>query len=760
MKNFKVKKRNGISEEFNIEKITKVVKWATENIAGVSASDIEINAKLNIRDGITTREIHGVIIEAAANLISLDEPNYQYVSARLLNYQLRKDVWGGKNAPKLLDYIKSNIKRGLYDKRMLEWYSVEEINKIDEFLDHDRDLEYEYASIKQYCDKYAVQNRSTKEIYETPQFTYVLVALCLFHKYTSNRLEYVKRAYNYFSKRKINLATPVLAGVRTNLLSFASCCLIDMNDTKGSINATNTAVAMATANRYGIGVNYGRIRTIGAPIRNGEAIHPGKVPFLKITEANTKAWQQNALRGGSATVTIPIWDYEIETVIQLKNIGGTNNNRVFNLDYSISISKLFYERFLKNEDVTLFSSHEVPDLYEAFGLPEFDDLYKKYEADTQLEFKKKIKARELFSLLTKERIETGRIYILNIDHANHHSPWLDKVNMANLCMEITTPMIPMEDFNDPNGEIGICILAAINWLEITSDTEFEKVCDVTVRMLDELIDYQNYFNKSAENFATKRRSLGIGITNLAAFLAKRGVKYEDVDAPNVVDEMMEKQQYYLLKSGVELAKEKGKCEKFDRTKYANGILPIDTYKSDIDSVITRKPTLDWDLLRKDIVKHGLRNSTYTAQMPCESSSLIQNATNGIEPIRSYITYKVSKVSTIPVIAPHYISWKNKYTLAFDMKDNIGYLNICAALQKWMDMSISVNMYYNVSHYADKKIPHSQIIKETLHHYKMGGKSIYYTNTEDGNKVESFDEKPTKKEKVDRSAGCDGDACAI
>lgn len=725
-------KKNGSKEEFNIDKIHKVVNWATNGIKNVSASDVEINAKLNMKDGITTEQIHSVIIDSASNLISEETPEYQYVAGRLLSYQIRKNVWGGKNPPKLIDLIKKNIKLGYYTKEILNWYTDEEINKIDEFINHDQDFEYTYCSVKQLCDKYLVKNQKSKELYETPQFRYIVAALTLFHKYPKKtRLSYVKKTYNYFSKFKINLATPQLAGLGTNNNSYASCCLIEMLDTKESINATNQAVANATCAGYGIGVNYGRMRAIGSGVKNGTILHPGVVPFLKITEANTKAWQKNGVRGGSATVNFPIWHYEIENIVQLKNsTTGTNDSRVFNLDYGIGMSKLFYERFLEDGNITLFSPHEVNDLYDAFGLPEFDDLYRAYEKDTKIKTKSVVKARDLFSLLIKERLETGRIYILNVDNANKYSSWVGKVNMSNLCMEVLQEISPLKEINDSDSEIGVCVLSAINWLEIGSDEEMEKVCDIVVRMLDEIIDIQDYFDTAAKNFCQNKRSLGIGITNLASFLASNGVKYSDPAAVDLVDEWMEKQQYYLIKSSLNLAKEKGKCNKFNSSKYSNGWLPID---KDVELLTKRKITMDWEALREDIREFGLRHTTFSCEMPCESSAAAQNVSNGVEPVRGLLSFKTSKKSSIPFLVPNIKSCKEHYELAFDMPSNIGYLNICNTIQRWMDMSMSVNQYFNPHNYEDKKIPYIQIIKEMIHFFKHGGKSLYYLNTEDHNK---------------------------
>ena len=746
-----IKKRSGEFEKFNIEKINKVINWAIDGISDVSLSEVEINAKLNITENITTHDIHQVIIDSAANLISLEKPNYQYVASRLLNYQLRKDVWGGKHAPRLIDVIHAGIKKKVYDGIILEKYSEDELNKIGEFIDHDRDLTFTYAGIKQLCDKYLIKNRVTGTIFETPQFAYALIAAYAFINYPKDtRMEYVHRFYNATSKHKINLPTPIMAGLRTNSKSYASCCLIGVDDNKESITASGTAVSIATASRCGIGIDVSKIRAIGSPVNNGEVVHTGLIPFLKIFEASVKAWQQNGLRGGSATTNIQWWHYEINDVVVLKNNAGTDDNRVRKLDYTVGMSKLFYDRVIKNEDVTLFSPHEVPHLYEAWGTPKFNKVYEECEVDRKIKIKKKISARKLFSLIVKERVETGRIYILNVDTANEHSSWLDKVTMSNLCTEVIHPTIPLKDYHDPDAEIGMCILSAINMLEIKDWKDLERTTDLIVRFLEEIIDIQTYFNKAAENFAKKRRSLSIGITNLAAFFAKNEVSYDSKQALNLLDEYMERFQYYLLKSSVSLAKERGKCDKYDRTKYAKGILPIDTYKKNVDTVCKRKLDLDWEAMRKDIKEHGLRHSTLSCCMPCESSSVIQSSTNGVEPVRSLMTYKTSKMGKLPVLVPGIGKFDSNYELAYNFKDNMGIINVNAVIQKYIDMAISTNMYYNYSHYADNVLPDAKVMKELMYAYSMGLISLYYNNTDDGDKEQS-----TNKE-----ADCSSGACKL
>jgi len=751
MSNIYVTKRSGEREKFNIDKIHKIINWAISDISDVHLSDIEINARLNLQDNISTKDIHQVLIESSANLITLETPNYQYVACRLLNYQLRKDVWGGKHAPRLLDVIKDGVKNKIYDLTIFEKYSDEEINKIGEIVDHDRDFLFTYAGLKQLCDKYLIKNRVTNIIYETPQFAYILIALYGFINYSKDtRLEYVKRFYNAISKHKINLPTPVMAGVRTRSRKYASCCLIGVDDNKESITASGTAVSIATASRCGIGIDISKIRAIGSPVSNGEVVHTGVIPFLKIYEASVKAWQQNGLRGGSATINIQWWHYEIEDIVVLKNNAGTDDNRVRKLDYTVGMSKIFYDRVIKDEQVTLFSPHDVPELYEAWGTPLFDKLYKECEQDKRIKRKKTISARKLFSLIIKERVETGRIYILNVDTANEHSSWSDRVTMSNLCTEVIHPTLPLKDFHDPDAEIGMCILSAINMLEIKDWKDLEKTCNLVVRFLEEIIDIQDYFNKAAENFAKKRRSLGIGITNLAAFLAKNNASYSSKDALLLLDEWMEHFQYYLLSASCELAQEKGKCEKFDNTKYSKNIFPLDTYKKNVDNIVKRKLSLNWNELRQKIKEHGLRHSTLSSCMPCESSSVIQSSTNGVEPVRSLVTFKTSKMGKLPVLVPGIGKYHDNYELAYDMKDNTGLININAVIQKYIDMAISTNIYYNYNHYSNHVLPDSKVMKEILYAYSMGLISLYYNNTDDGDKDQG----------LDKSNDCSSGACKL
>ena len=730
--NLLVTKRNGRGKEsLNIEKIHSMVGFATENITGVSASHVEMNSGIQFFDGITTEDIQQILIKSANDLITLESPNYQYVAARLLLFSLRKRLFHRLwEHPKFLDHIKSCIKKGMYDEDILVNYTEAEIDRLNGFIDHERDYNFTYAGLRQVMDKYLVQDRSTGDIFETPQFMYMMIAATLFAKYPKDkRLTYVKKYYDAVSKFKINIPTPVMAGVRTPLRQFASCVLVDSDDTLQSIFSSDMAIGRYVAQRAGIGINAGRIRGINSRIRGGEIQHTGVIPFLKKFEATVRCCTQNGVRGGSATVHFPIWHQEIEDILVLKNNKGTEDNRVRKLDYSIQVSKIFYERFIKDEEITLFSPNNVPGLYEAFGLPEFDELYLRYESSKKIP-QTKIRAQTLFMDLLKERAETGRIYIMNIDHCNTHSSFKDKVYMSNLCQEITLPTKPVQHIDDPDGEIALCILSAINLGLIKEKDELEELCDLSVRALDEIIDYQEYPVEAAKKSTEARRSLGIGYIGLAHYLAKNKVKYDDKRALTLVDEITEAFQYYLLKASNTLAQEKGKCEYFDRTKYADGILPIDTYKKDLDSIIKRKLSYDWTNLRNNIKSSGLRHSTLSAQMPSESSSVVSNATNGVEPPRDYLSVKKSKKGTLKQIVPDYNRLKNFYTLLWDMPSNEGYINIISVMQKYFDQAISGNWSYNPENYKDGEVPVSTMANDLLMTYKLGWKTSYYQNTYD------------------------------
>ena len=726
----KVQKRDGRLENLDINKIHFVVEEACEGLLGVSASQIEMNANIQFYDGMTTKDIQNVLVRSANDLISLEAPNYQYAAARLLSYDVRKEAHGQYEYIPLLKLVLRNIRLGVYDKGIVEKYSSSDIKRFNTWIRRDRDLNFTYAGLRQIVDKYLVQDRSSGALYETPQDMYMMIAATLFADYPNKtRMSYVKKYYDAISQHKINIPTPVMAGVRTPIRQFASCVLVDSDDTLPSIFSSDMAIGLYVARRAGIGINAGRIRGINSKIRGGEVQHTGVIPFLKKFESTVRCCTQNGVRGGNATVHFPIWHPEIEDILVLKNNKGTEDNRVRRMDYSIQISKLFYERFINEEDISLISPHQAPGLYDAFGTKDFDNLYLKYEADKTIP-KKKVKAQEVFFDLLKERAETGRIYIMNIDHANSHSSFKDKVSMSNLCQEITLPTTPIQHIDDDQGEIALCILSAINVGTLKDINELENLCDLSVRALDQIIDYQDYPVKAAEVSTKSRRSLGIGYIGLAHYLAKHGVNYNSSEAWTLVDRLSEAFQYYLLRASCDLAEEKGKCEAFERTKYADGKLPIDHYKKDVDKIVPHKQRMAWESLRKDIAKHGLRHSTLSAQMPSESSSVVSNATNGIEPPRALLSIKKSKKGPLKQIVPGYPKLKNDYTLLWDMESNTGYINVVAMMQKYFDQAISGNWSYNPLKFENNEVPLSVMAQDMLMAYKLGWKTSYYQNTYD------------------------------
>ena len=726
----KVLKRDGRTESINLDKVHKMVELACDGLAGVSASQVEISSGLQMFDGIKTSQIQEILVRSASDLIDLDHPNYQFVAARLLLFGLRKSVFGHpEEFPTLGDHVTNCARKKVYDPKIISKYTDDEWDTLDRLIDHHRDYLFTYAGLRQVVDKYLVQDRSSGVHYETPQFMYMMIAATLFQDYPKEtRIDYVRRYYNAISKHRINIPTPVMAGVRTPLRQFASCVLVDVDDTLDSIFSSDMAIGRYVAQRAGIGINAGRIRGINSKIRGGEVQHTGVVPFLKKFESTVRCCTQNGIRGGSATVHFPIWHQEIEDIIVLKNNKGTEDNRVRKLDYSIQISKLFYERFIKNEDISLFSPHDVPGLYDAFGTDGFDALYDAYESDTSIP-RKTVGSQKLFLDILKERAETGRLYIMNIDHCNTHSSFLDKIEMSNLCQEITLPTKPLQHI-DGDGEIALCILSAINIGKIRDHEDLEILCDLAVRSLDELIDFQGYPIRAAEIATKARRSLGIGYIGLAHYLAKHGWHYDEQQAWQLVHDLTEAFQYYLIKATVNLAKEKGACEYSDRTKYSQGILPIDTYKKDVDEIVPNELKYDWEDLRAQVKQYGVRNSTLSAQMPSESSSVVSNATNGIEPPRAYMSVKKSKKGLLKQIVPQYNSLKNNYTLLWDMESNRGYINIVAVMQKFFDQAISGNWSYNPTQYPNNEIPISVWAQDLLTTYKYGWKTSYYQNTYD------------------------------
>ncbi len=731
-----VTKRNGKQEKLDMEKIHRVVDWASEGLKDVSVSQVEINAQLAFFDGIKTEAIHETIIKSAADLISTDASDYQYLAARLAIFHLRKKAFKQFTPPALYEHIKKTTQLGIYDSEILKNYSEEEIIKLEKTLDHNRDMRFSYAAVKQLEGKYFCQNRVTGQIYESAQFLYMLVGMVLFSTYPKkNRLDYVVKFYNAVSLFKISLPTPIMAGVRTPSRQFSSCVLIETADDLDSINATASSIVKYVSQRAGIGINAGRIRAINSPIRGGEASHTGCIPFYKHFHTAVKSCSQGGVRGGAATLFYPLWHLEVESLLVLKNNTGTDENRIRHLDYGVQFNGLMYQRFIKNEDITLFSPHDVEDLYEAFFANQelFEKLYCAYEQNPNI-CKKTIKAQDLFAKFMQERANTGRIYLQNVDHCNTHSSFLPSVapvRQSNLCVEITLPTKPLYNINDENGEIALCTLSAVNLGVIENLNELEETTEIIVRALDSLLDYQSYPIPAAKIATNKRRTLGIGITNFAYYLAKNKVNYSSGNANTLVHQTFETLQYYCLKASNKLAQESKPCSAFNETTYAQGILPIDSYKKTVDNFCDNKLLLDWETLRQDIKKYGLRNSTLTALMPCESSSQISNSTNGIEPPRGFVSVKQSKDGILKQIVPEYEKLKNDYELLWDIKDNEGYLQLCAIMQKFVDQSISTNTHYDPSLFKSNQIPMTLFLTDILKAYKYGLKTLYYHTTRDG-----------------------------
>jgi len=754
--NLFVTKRNGKKELIDLEKIHQVIAWAAEGLDNVSVSQVELKSHIQFYDDIKTADIHETIIKAAADLISEESPDYQFLSARLAIFHLRKKAYGQFEPPKLYPHVVNMVENGKYDQHLLADYSEEEFELMEKFLVHHRDLDFSYAAVKQLEGKYLVQNRVTGEIYESAQFLYILVAACLFAKYpVETRLQYVEGFYHAISTFKISLPTPIMAGVRTPTRQFSSCVLIECGDSLDSINAASSSIVKYVSQRAGIGINAGRIRALGSSIRNGEAFHTGCIPFFKHFQTAVKSCSQGGVRGGAATLFYPLWHLEVESLLVLKNNRGVEENRVRHLDYGVQFNKLMYTRLIKGQSITLFSPSDVPGLYDAFfeDQEKFEALYVKYEADDSIR-KKCIKAIELFTLFAQERASTGRIYLQNVDHCNTHSPFDPKqapIRQSNLCLEIALPTEPMEDINDPKGEIALCTLSAFNLGAIESLDELEGLSDLAVRALDSLLDYQNYPMPAAHNATMGRRTLGIGVINYAYYLAKNCVFYSNGSANNLTHRTFEAIQFNLLKASNELAKEKGACPKFNETRLSKGILPIDTYKKSIDDITGEALHLDWEGLRESIVKYGVRNSTVSALMPSETSSQISNATNGIEPPRGLISVKASKDGVLKQVVPEYQKLKHNYELLWNIPNNEGYLELVGIMQKFIDQTISANTNYDPARFEGGKVPVKQILQDILTAYKLGVKTMYYHNTRDGaseNMIEAEDD------------GCEGGACKI
>jgi len=755
-----VTKRDGRREPLDLDKIHRVITWAAEGLSNVSVSQVELKSHIQFYDGIKSEDIHETIIKAAADLISKDSPDYQYLAARLAVFHLRKKAYGQFEPPHLYDHVVKMVEARRYDQHILADYSREELDQMNSFIEHSRDLNFSYAAVKQLEGKYLVQNRVTGAIYESAQFLYILVAACLFANYPkATRLNYVRRFYDACSLFKLSLPTPIMSGVRTPTRQFSSCVLIECGDSLDSINATSSAIVKYVSQRAGIGINAGRIRALGSPIRNGEAFHTGCIPFYKHFQTAVKSCSQGGVRGGAATLFYPLWHLEVESLLVLKNNRGVEENRVRHLDYGVQFNRLMYTRLIKDDYITLFSPSDVPGLYDAFfeDQEKFEQLYVQYENDSSIR-KKRLKALELFTLFMQERASTGRIYLQNVDHCNTHSPFNPKfapVRQSNLCLEIALPTKPMNDVNDPDGEIALCTLSAFNLGAIEDLAELEELAELAVRSLDSLLDYQDYPIPAAFHASINRRTLGVGVINYAYYLAKNGVKYSDGSANGLTHRTFEAIQYYLLKASNKLAQEFGACPKFNETTYAEGILPIDTYKKDLDKVCNEPLQLDWEQLRKDILSHGLRNSTLSALMPSEISSQISNATNGIEPPRGHISVKASKDGILKQVVPEYERLKDKYELLWNIPNNTGYISLVAIMQKFIDQTISANTNYDPNKFEAGKVPMKLLLQDLLSAYKLGVKTMYYHNTRDGASDVQEDIKPEPEDD-----GCAGGACKI
>lgn len=754
-----VQKRDGRLEKIDLDKIHRVIEWAAEGLDNVSVSQVEISSHIQFYDKITTKSIHETIIKSAADLISAATPDYQYLAARLAIFHLRKIAFGQFEPPHLFDHVTKLTQEGRYDAHILQDFSKEEFDILNDYIDHNRDLSFAYAAVKQMEGKYLVQDRVSKQVFESPQFLYMLVGMCLFASYDKQydkaaRLDYIKRFYDATSTFKISLPTPIMSGVRTPSRQFSSCVLIECDDSLDSINATTSAIVRYVSQRAGIGVNAGRIRALGSPIRGGEAQHTGCIPFYKLFQTAVKCCSQGGVRGGAATLFYPIWHLEVENLLVLKNNRGVEDNRVRHMDYGVQINKTIYTRLIKNQNVTLFSPSDVPGLYDAFfaDQTEFERLYEQYEQDDSIR-KRSVPAQELFSLMMQERASTGRIYVQNVDHCNTHSPFdpsVAPIRQSNLCMEIALPTQPLDNINDESGEIALCTLSGINLGEINQLEDIKEPAELIVRALDALLDYQDYPVIAAKNGSMKRRTLGIGVINYAYYLAKNGTKYSDPTALGLTHRTFEALQYYLLVASNKLAKEQGACPAFGDTTYSQGILPIDTYKADIDAICNEPLQLDWEALRHDIKTHGLRNSTLTALMPSETSSQIANATNGIEPPRGLVSVKASKDGILKQVVPEIDRLKDQYELLWQMPNNKGYLSLVAIMQKFIDQSISANTNYDPTKFEDSRVPMKVMIQDLLMAYKLGVKTLYYHNTRDG----------ANDAQDDLENGCAGGACTL
>ena len=733
-----VVKRNGQKVPLDISKIQRQVAFGCRGIDGVSPSMIEIKAQIELHDGMTTETIDELLLKAMVDLIDETEnpetnnTNYQYVAGRQRVSMLRKEVYGEYDPPKLYSIVQTNVSAGMYTTELLEWYTEDEWNIIDLFIDHSKDEDYTYAAIAQLAEKYLVQNRATGQIFETPQVRYAIAAATAFHNEPKEtRLKLIKEYYECASDGHFTLATPVLAGLGTTTKQFSSCVLISSDDTLDSIFAAGEMMAKYASKRAGIGLEIGRIRPLGAPIRNGEIKHTGMIPFLKKWFADLRSCSQGGIRNASCTVTFPVWHYQFEDLIVLKNNQGTEEVRVRQMDYSVVVNKMFWNRYKNNETMSLFDPSEVPDLYEAYyrDSDEFERLYLKYEADKSIK-KKVVSAEEVFKNgILKERTDTGRIYLVNIDNVINQGPFdtkVDPIYQSNLCQEILLPTRPFQRIEDPEGRIALCTLGSINWGAFTNPQQMRKCCRVLVRSLSNLLNYQDFLSIQSKLANTDFEPLGVGITNLAYWHAKRNLKYGQPEALAEVKRWTEHQAYYLTEASVELAQERGPCGRSEFTYYGKGVFPWERRSKNVDELTDFTPSMDWEPLCERMKKYGIRNATLMAVAPVESSSVVLNSTNGIEMPMEMISIKESKAGSFVQVVPEYKRLKNRYQLMWDQTDCIDYLKTAAVLAAYVDQSLSTNTFYNPAHFPEGKIPGTLIAKNLMLAYRWGIKTVYYS----------------------------------
>ena len=764
-------KRSGEKEPLMIEKWQAQVAKVCKGIADVSQSMIEIKAQLHFYDGIKTEEIDGITLRAIVDLIDIEHnpevghTNYQYVAGKQRLSMLRKDVYGEYEPPHLYEIIKTNVATGLYSSELLEWYTEDEWNKMEEFIDHAKDEDYSYAAIEQLIEKYLVKNRATKEIYETPQVRYMVAAATVFHNETEGRLKYIKEYYNAASDGLFTLATPVLAGLGTPTKQFSSCVLIRSDDDLDSIFASGEMMAKYASKRAGIGLEIGRLRPLGSPIRGGEIMHTGMIPFLKKWFGDLRSCSQGGIRNASATVFYPIWHHQFDDLIVLKNNQGTEETRVRHMDYGVVLSAFFWRRFKNKEDITFFDPNEVPDLYEAFykDIELFEELYVKYEKRKDLR-KKTMSAEEVFkSGILKERTDTGRIYLVFIDNVMNQGPFdpeYHTIYQSNLCCEILLPTKPFKRLDDIEGRIALCTLGSINWGAFRNPEDMRRACRILQRSLCNILDYQDFLSIQSKLSNDEIQPLGIGVTNLAYWHAKRGLKYGEQDALQDVKTWMEHQAYYLTEATVELARERGACLHSTHTRYGQGTFPWELRSKGVNELADFTPELDWENLREQMKIFGVRNATLMAIAPVESSSVVINSTNGIEMPMSLITVKESKAGSFIQVVPEYHRLKNKYQLMWDQTNCVDYLKTAAVLQAYVDQSISTNTFYNPAHFADRKVPTTMIAANLMLFYYWGGKTLYYSLINKAGSKADAEELPQMLEPINYDEESDCESCKL